>query len=526
VSRAPGLFAEGRGRRFALVAALGLAEAAAMALAAFATRALFARWHDGLAPHGALAALAGAAVLLAGCRWGGRAAAEALGQDHAAAVRRAVFRHLSRMPARAAAARRGGALALRFTGDLAALSGWASRGAARLVSAGVALPAAAAALVWLSPAAAMGAAGPLLAGLAAMALAGRPLGRLHRRLRRARARLAADMSERLPLAPALRRMGRGATERRRLDGRMDRLARAAAARRRAAAALRAAPGLAGGLGAAGAALACWRAGAPAAELAGALAALALMVAPLGDLAGVWDHRRAERAAQARLAALLAAPRLKRAEATPPQPGRAALRFEAMTAGPLRCFSARLRRDETALLAGPNGSGKSLLLELAAGLAAPESGRALVFGLPPGAARDATLHQGARPVILAGSVRRALALGVSPRPDDAALETAARRFGLGAALERLGGLDGRVAEGGRNLSDGEAARVGLVRLALSPGKLALLDEPDQALDAEGREMLAALLAERQGPALCALRHAPPPGLFRRAWTLGADAEAAA
>jgi ATPase subunit of ABC transporter with duplicated ATPase domains len=84
----------------------------------------------------------------------------------------------------------------------------------------------------------------------------------------------------------------------------------------------------------------------------------------------------------------------------------------------------------------------------------------------------------------------------------------------------------VAEGGRNLSDGEAARVGLVRLALSPGKLALLDEPDQALDAEGREMLAALLAERQGPALCALRHAPPPGLFRRAWTLGADAEAAA
>jgi ABC-type transport system involved in cytochrome bd biosynthesis fused ATPase/permease subunit len=526
VSSAPGLFADGRGRRFAQVAALGLGEAAAMALAAFATRALFARWHEGLAPHGALAALTAAAFLLAACRWGGRVAAEALGQDHAASVRRAVFAQLGRMPARAAAARRGGALALRFTGDLAALSGWASRGAARLVSAGVALPPTAAALVWLSPAAALGAAGPLLAGIVAMALAGRPLGRLHRRLRRARARLAADMAERLPLAPALRRMGRGAAERRKLDARTARLARAAAARRRASAALRALPGLAGGVAAAGAALACWRAGAPAAELAGALAALALMVAPLRDLAGVWDCRRAERAARARLAALLAAPRLKRAGAAPPLPGRAALRFDDLTAGPLRGFSGRLRGGETALLAGPNGSGKSLLLEIAAGLAAPEAGAARVFGLAPAAAREAAFHQSARPVILAGSLRRALALGVSPRPGDAALEAVSRRFGLGPALERLGGLNGRVAEGGRNLSDGEAARIGLVRLALSPDRLALLDEPDAALDAEGRALLATLLAERPGPALCALRHEPPPGLFDRVWTLGGHASGAA
>jgi ABC-type transport system involved in cytochrome bd biosynthesis fused ATPase/permease subunit len=314
-------------------------------------------------------------------------------------------------------------------------------------------------------------------------------------------------------------MGRGSAERRRLEGRMARLARAAQARRRAAAALAALPGLAAGLGAAGAALACWRAGAPAAELAGALAALALMAAPLRDLGGVWDRRRAERAAQARLAALLAAPRLRRAAAAAPRPGRAALAFDAVSAGPLLAFSARLRTGEAALLSGPNGSGKSLLLELAAGLAAPEAGRVRVFGLPPEAAQSAVLHLTAKPVILAGSLRRALAMGLSPMPDDAALEAAARRCGLGCALERLGGLDGRVAEGGRSLSDGEAARIGLVRLALSQAPLALLDEPDAALDTDGRALLAGLIAARTGATLCALRHAPPPGFTRRVWRLG-------
>ena len=66
--------------------------------------------------------------------------------------------------------------------------------------------------------------------------------------------------------------------------------------------------------------------------------------------------------------------------------------------------------------------------------------------------------------------------------------------------RLGGLDAKVAEGGRNLSSGEIRRVHLVRATLSQPRLLLLDEPDDALDAAGRRLVAKLIRETGGTTL--------------------------
>ena len=68
------------------------------------------------------------------------------------------------------------------------------------------------------------------------------------------------------------------------------------------------------------------------------------------------------------------------------------------------------------------------------------------------------YVGPRSPILQGSLRRALTLGVSPRPDDDTIHAMAARFGLGALIERLGGLGGRVGESGRTLSDGSIRRI--------------------------------------------------------------------
>ncbi|MGF1659691.1 MAG: ATP-binding cassette domain-containing protein [Rubrimonas sp.] len=507
-ARAPGLFAEGRGRRFVRVALLGVGQAAAAAGLAFATRSLFLRWHDGLDPAPAAAGLAVAGAALAALGLAERLAAEDLGQRYAAAVRRAVFARLSSMEIAALEARRAGGLALRFTGDLAALSGWASRGAARIVSAGAALPLTLAALIWISPAAAAGAAAPLALGAAATALAGLGLARRHRALRRRRARLAARMAERVRLAPLLRLAGRSGRETAALAAEGDGLRRAALSRARRRAALRAIPDLAGATAAAGAALACWRAGAAPAELAGALAALALAIGHARALAAAWDARCAAEAARTRLDALLAgAPPRRRCERM--REGCAALRFDDVAVGPLAGFDGKLRRGAKAALTGPSGAGKSALLRLAAGLAAPAQGRVRVGGADPMALSSADraraiLFLGAETPILAGSFRRALAFGADAKPDDAALEALARAVGLGPALDRLGGLDGALAEGGRNLSEGERARVGLARLARAPEALALIDGLDAHLDAPGRATLARLLADRPGAALCVFR----------------------
>jgi ABC-type multidrug transport system fused ATPase/permease subunit len=510
MSAAPRLFADGRGRRFALVAGLALCHAAAAAGVAVATRALFARWHDGRDPDGAALALAAAAAAAALAGAATRIAAEDLGQRYAASVRRAVFAHLAATPLAAVETRRAAGLTLRFTGDLAALSGWAGRGAARALAAAAALPPLLAALVWISPAAAAGAAGPLALGAAAMAVAGPRLAAAHRALRRRRARLASRMGERLRLAPLLRLVGRMPGEQARLEAGGAVLRAAALRRARSRALMRAIPDVAGGVAGAGAALAAWRAGAAAADLAGAFAALALALAQLRALAAALDAREASRAARDRLDALLRAPRAPRPGRARPREGRAALRFDAVSAGSIDAFSARLRVGGKAALTGGAGAGKSLLLRLAAGLASPETGRVLVAGADPRALgrRDraaAVIHLGPETPILAGSLRRALSFGARTRPGDDALAAVAARVGLGPALDRLGGLDGAVAEGGRNLSDGERAMVALARLALAPEPLALVDGVDAHLDEGGRRVLAELLADRPGAVLCAPRH---------------------
>ncbi len=72
------------------------------------------------------------------------------------------------------------------------------------------------------------------------------------------------------------------------------------------------------------------------------------------------------------------------------------------------------------------------------------------------------YVGPRSPILAGGLRRAFGLGLTPRPTDERLLTVGRDFGLGRTIARLGGLDGRVAENGRDLSSGERSRLLLAR----------------------------------------------------------------
>ncbi len=515
-----------RARGIALVAFCAVGQAICAGVAAFATRdVFFALREPGALPVAALVAIILSSFGIAIMRIGERVLAEKLGQDYAAELRQDLFNHLTRIPTRAISGRRIGGLALRFVGDLSAIRGWLASGLTRLISAAIVLPSAALVLFLLSPLLAAAAVGPILLGLAAMAVIGNRLTPVHRLLRSRRARLASDMSERIPVAAELRLLGRMGLENANLKKRTAQLVETAVQRAKSAAALRAIPDIASGTAAAALLYAALVTGISAPTVAGAMAALGLMIHPMRSLAGVWDRHRAWIAAREKCEQLLAIPRhamVERSDDVDTAQG-IALEFQDVSAGRLQNLNIILDPGKKVAVIGGNGAGKSTLLMLAAGLDKPERGQVLIGGkAPSGLSVEERVKfiglMGKGSPILAGSLRRALTMGVAGRPKDTKILAAAHRFGLAEVIDRLGGLDGKVAEAGRNLSSGEIRRLLLARLSLGQSSIVLLDEPDDALDADGAALIMELCDRPGGSAIVITHNIALARQFEEIWVI--------
>ncbi len=144
----------------------------------------------------------------------------------------------------------------------------------------------------------------------------------------------------------------------------------------------------------------------------------------------------------------------------------------------------LDRGDVLLVTGPNGSGKTTLLRVLAGLAAPSSGE---LELP---SRETIGYLGHDPLVYREltPIENLTLFGRLYRIPE-------RGEHVGMLLERFGLWDVRH-ERVSTFSRGMQQRLGLCRVLLHDPSLLVLDEPTNALDAQGLELLDALLADRR------------------------------
>jgi putative ABC transport system ATP-binding protein len=172
---------------------------------------------------------------------------------------------------------------------------------------------------------------------------------------------------------------------------------------------------------------------------------------------------------------------------------------------LDALSWRFQAGEFVAIMGESGVGKSTLLNLIAGLDAPDAGRVIVDGqdLSRLSDNDATRLRRAR----MGFVFQAFhLLPHLTLEQNVALPLVLNGMPLGRANEMLEavGLGGRGADFPRQLSGGEMQRVAIARALVHRPALVLADEPTGNLDPEtAQSVLALLVRELKANGACAL-----------------------
>lgn len=173
---------------------------------------------------------------------------------------------------------------------------------------------------------------------------------------------------------------------------------------------------------------------------------------------------------------------------------------------LRGVSLALKPGEILHLRAGNGRGKTTLLRILAGLLVPDSGSVRFDGLDIAMNLEAYYarlcfigHRNA--VHPALTPREHCRFLLRPSFSVCSIETALSEMGLSSVADMPAGL----------MSEGQQRRLALTSLLLSNATLWLLDEPLNALDAEGIERFAKLLKAHQekGGMVALTSHQPLP-----------------
>lgn len=167
-----------------------------------------------------------------------------------------------------------------------------------------------------------------------------------------------------------------------------------------------------------------------------------------------------------------------------------------------------------VVTGSNGAGKSTLAKIAAGLLQPVRGQILADGvdakqLDPGWWRRQIMYLPQEPTFINASIRENLEVA-NPDQSEETMMRIVREAGLGRYLdESPDGIDSQLVSGGGNLALGQRRRLAFARAMYVGGKIAILDEPTEGLDAEGTAFVYSALIDmaRRGKTIIAFSRNP-------------------
>ena len=170
--------------------------------------------------------------------------------------------------------------------------------------------------------------------------------------------------------------------------------------------------------------------------------------------------------------------------------------------------------EIVALVGPSGEGKTTMIRLILGLVCPQEGQAVIRACD---GREVTMNAETRHLfayvpqgntILSGTI----AENMRTVKEDASDEEIIQALKLSCAwdfVEKMpGGINAKVGERGRGLSEGQAQRIAIARAILRDAPVLLLDEATSALDVTTeRQVLRNIITQRPNKTCIVTTHRP-------------------
>lgn len=176
------------------------------------------------------------------------------------------------------------------------------------------------------------------------------------------------------------------------------------------------------------------------------------------------------------------------------------------------LSLKLAPGSVMVVTGANGTGKSTLARLLVGLLEPSRGQILVDGLDLQQValewwRKQIIYLPQEPSLINASIEENLRMNNSDLEMDQ-MNRIVQAAGLRKFLdESQNGFETQIIDNGWRLSEGIRRRIALARALATGGRLAIIDEPTESLDAEGCAAIHAILGQlvKQGCSVIIMSH---------------------
>ncbi|WKY10812.1 hypothetical protein Q1695_002849 [Nippostrongylus brasiliensis] len=174
-----------------------------------------------------------------------------------------------------------------------------------------------------------------------------------------------------------------------------------------------------------------------------------------------------------------------------------LRYSSYLPLALENVSFSVSAGQKVAIVGRTGSGKSSLFQALLRMTPIESGKIMLDGVNAGSVPLPILRRTfgvvpQHPFIFSGSLYENLAVGCE-HVDESQVGNIARVAHLDSLMARIGGLDGQIEEGGKNLSFGERQIISICRILLAKCKIVLIDEATTHLDATVHRRMMSLIS---------------------------------